>query len=206
MKEELPMLITIKTLQKYRACIGPGSGTEWFLSKFNKGIESRKLLKEAIKDGKQIDSNWLIVRLLNKKDKIRYAVFAAKQVLPIFEKIFPKNKQPRLAIESAEKVIRNNTSKNRIAADNASIIYSSTLEAIPYPCNEVYKSASRAAYSTTNSPWPIDAIISVSTSVICAVRAIDEATKQIKIFNKILFYGLKLLEKKGRKKDKGGAK
>ena len=61
-------------------------------------------------------SNWLITRLFNRKDRIRYAIFAARQVLEIFEKKCLEDLRPRQAIEAAIVCIENNTKKTRAAA------------------------------------------------------------------------------------------
>lgn len=46
-------------------------------------------------------ANWLVAHALNKKNRIRYVVYAAEQVLPIFEKAFHADNRPRKAIETA---------------------------------------------------------------------------------------------------------
>ena len=51
-----------------------------------------------------------------------YAVFSAEQVIDIYEKKYPDNKKPRLAIEAAKKCIEDPSSKNKndaYAADAA---------------------------------------------------------------------------------------
>jgi len=59
---------------------------------------------------------WFIANKLKKLDQIRYAIFAAKQVLYIFEKKYPGDTRPRLAIQAAEKYLKN---PNKKAADAA---------------------------------------------------------------------------------------
>ena len=59
---------------------------------------------------------WILTKLLNTKQNQQLAVFSAQQVLPIFEKKYPTDKRPRLAIEAAKNVLKNDTKKNRAAA------------------------------------------------------------------------------------------
>lgn len=57
--------------------------------------------------------NRRIAHLLDRTGKIKYAVFAAEQVIGIFEKKYPDDKRPREAIEAAKKVIENDTKENQ---------------------------------------------------------------------------------------------
>ena len=59
---------------------------------------------------------WLYTKLMNLKQLRMIAVFAAEQVLPIFEKQYPNDLRPRKAIEAAKVVIENDSKENRIAA------------------------------------------------------------------------------------------
>ena len=61
-------------------------------------------------------ANWLLVRLLDRPNSIRYAVFATQQILYLYENKYPSDKQPRKAVEAAMKVIEKDTSKTRTAA------------------------------------------------------------------------------------------
>ena len=47
-----------------------------------------------------------------KKDSVSLAIYAAKLVLPIFEKEYPDDKRPRGAIEAAVKYLKNHSKKN----------------------------------------------------------------------------------------------
>ena len=44
-----------------------------------------KVLQGAMEINKFDWTNWLIVRLMNRKQKIQYAIFAAEQVIGIYE-------------------------------------------------------------------------------------------------------------------------
>jgi len=104
------MKITLKWLENHRACI---AGKVAFAAQEERdGIAIIKLLIATNMDW----ANWLICQIFTRKQKIMYAVFAAEQVLPIFEAKYPNDNRPRLAIAAAKKVIIRNTIKNRSAA------------------------------------------------------------------------------------------
>jgi hypothetical protein len=44
------------------------------------------------------DANWLITKLFNKKQAVRYAVNAAQSVMGIFQKEYPGDDRPRIFI------------------------------------------------------------------------------------------------------------
>ncbi len=51
-----------------------------------------------------------------KKDSVALAIFAAELTLDNFEKKYPDDKRPRLALEAAKKVLKSDTVENRSAA------------------------------------------------------------------------------------------
>ena len=76
----------------------------------------------AIKqDDKQCWSEMKLIKTYKwtKKDSISLAIYAAELVLDNFEKKYPDDKRPRNAIGAAKKVLKNNTEKNRSAAESA---------------------------------------------------------------------------------------
>lgn len=109
------MKITTKWLDKWNACEG---GREYFAKA--KISDPLKLAARLILDDQLEWCNWMLARILNRENKIRYACFAARQVLDIFEKGYPKDKRPRLAIEAAEKWIKDNSEAASVAASEAS--------------------------------------------------------------------------------------
>ena len=109
------MKLTMKKLETWGAC---GVGKEWFEAQPE--TDGKKIIETLIA-GKQINwANWLIVRLLKRADKIRYAIYAAEQVIDIYERKYPDDKRPRQAIEAAKTYLNNPTKANkRAAAANA---------------------------------------------------------------------------------------
>ena len=108
--------ITEKWLKEKEVC------NEVMVEFRKQGVESFEgidLMEKLITEKRYDWANWLIMRLMNSKQKIQYAVFAVEQVLDIFERKYPDDKRPRKAIEAAKKCIENNTDRNRTAAANA---------------------------------------------------------------------------------------
>ena len=98
-------------LEKRDAC---KEGVVWFENqKERNGIE---VVEKLIKEKKLDWANWLIVRLMKYKQYISYVVYAAEQVIGIYEKKYPNDKRPRQAIEAAKKCIKSPTKKNKAAA------------------------------------------------------------------------------------------
>jgi len=75
-----------------------------------------KVLNRCIALKKYDWGNWLIVRNMTYKQYVSYAVYAAEQVIDIYEKKHPGDKRPREAIEAAKACIKNPSTKNKAAA------------------------------------------------------------------------------------------
>ena len=109
--------VSVKWLKKHDAC---DKAVERF--KNQKVTEPTRLLRLMIRS-KNRDilewANWLIVRVMNKKQKVQYAVFAAELVLQNFESEFPNDNRPKMAIEAAKRYLKNQTQKNKTAARSA---------------------------------------------------------------------------------------
>ena len=110
------MKITEKWLQDKNACE----------SSFNHVKENGYInlngvdfVKKLIRNKRLSDANWLIVRIMNKKQKVEYAIFAAEQAISIFEKKYPEDNRPRNAINAAKKYLKNPCKKTKNAADAA---------------------------------------------------------------------------------------
>jgi hypothetical protein len=106
--------ITKEWLHEKRAC---AEGYDWFIRQ--RARDEVKVLEHLIKDEKFDWAIWLIVRRMTRKQYLQYAVFAAEQVIDIFEKKYPNDKRPREAITAARKCIEDDTQENRAAADAA---------------------------------------------------------------------------------------
>ena len=105
--------ITLKFLKKQEAC---GEAVRLFSDKFGRSASMKVVFAELIYLEKLDWANWLIVRRMDYKQYVSYAVYAAEQVIGNFEKEFPDDKLPREAIEAAKKCIKSPSKKNKEAA------------------------------------------------------------------------------------------
>ncbi len=73
--------------------------------------------KSIVRNDKECWSEMRIVKICTwtQRDSVLLAVYAARQVLPIYEKKYPQNNCPRKTIEAAEKWADNPTKKNTVA-------------------------------------------------------------------------------------------
>ena len=102
--------ITLQFLTKTNAC---SDAVAWGKKQGLIGKPARTVLNALIKADKLEWANWLIVRVLPYKGCVSYAVYAAEQVIDIYEKKYPNDKRPREAIEAAKKCIKSPTAKNK---------------------------------------------------------------------------------------------
>ena len=182
------MKITEKQLKDLGAC---KEGLAWFMEQ--KDHELTSLVKSAIDKPEYINkgekfntlsfSNWGIVRLLDKPRQVQYAIYAAKQVLKIFEDRYPEDKRPRLAIEAAEKYLQEPSIKNKDAAYAAA--------------NAAYAAANSAANAAANAAYAAyaaaDEVYSAADAAEnAAYAAAYAANAKLKLKSKILRYGVKL--------------
>jgi len=191
------MIITKAFLQEKRAC---QQGIDVFESSKLEGLDIKDVVKFAInsKDIQKIQwANWLIVRTMTKKQYVSYAIFAAEQVIDIYEKKHPGDERPREAIHAAKKVLENDTKKNRaaayaaayadVAADaDAAAAYAAAAAA--YAADAAADAAAAAAYAAAA------AAAAAADAAAYAAAYADVAAARLKILTKILDYGVSLLE------------
>jgi len=108
------MKLTKRWLKNHSAC---KDGYDWYISL--KTDDLAKVWKAGLKEEKYDDLNWLIVRKLTKSNRVWYAIYAAEQVIDIFEKKHPDDKRPRMAIDAAKAYLKSSTKKAADAADSA---------------------------------------------------------------------------------------
>ena len=199
--------LSVKYLKSIHACSG---AVEEFAAQPERNTE--KILLLMIKQEKLDWINWLICRLFpTKKMKVQYAIFAARQVLDIYEAKYPDDQRPRLAIEAAEAYLKAPTKRNKSAADSAGYsadraadsaysAYRSGYSAYgaadsAYSAYSAADSAYRAAYSAYSAYRAADSAYSAyraADNVYSAYRAADSVGYK-KMQLKIIQYGLKLL-------------
>ena len=165
------MKITRELLKKYSACT---SGYNWFIHQNE--TDHEKFIDLLMNDNHFDWANWLIVRLMNKKQKVQYAVFAAEQVIDIYEKKCPDDNRPRKAIEAAKKYIDNQTRANK--------------DATVYTAADAY-AAANAAYAAANAADAAAYTTAVYTAADAAYAAVNADSKLEEI---IIKFGLELLK------------
>lgn len=82
-------------------------GYKWFVENFPNGAEHEDVFQKAIDDGKISYCTWALSKSMPKKQNVEWAIWCAKQVLPIFENKFPDDNRPRKAIKSAKEFLKN---------------------------------------------------------------------------------------------------
>jgi hypothetical protein len=170
------MNMTVVKLTKLDAC---PEGIQYFKEHKFKTVE--QAITEILKTNhdKRLDwSNWLISHSLSKMNCIRYAVYAAEQVIDIFEKKYPEDKRPRKAIQAAKRYLKNPTEENKERCKAASSAASDVDDAAAW-------TASWAAYAAVVAR-------AASRAAVSAARAASWAASD-KMFEKIIKYGVKLL-------------
>ena len=183
--------VTIEQLEKLHAC---ADGLEWY--KKQGTTDLCLLVKNAIKDGLPAMryANWGITRLMTHEQKTAYAIFAARQVLPIFEKKHPKDERPRRAIEAAEKWLKQPTEANKRAANAAA--NAAAAAAAAYAA-----AADAAAYAAAYAAAAAAAAANAANAAAAADAAADAAAAaaRCRMLARILWYGVKILlsDKKG---------
>ena len=148
--------LSIKKLEKYDAC---QIAKDWFTNSKTKTLEDayEQLIKENHLFKYQWTS-WIVARLLNKNNKIKYAIYAAEQVIHIFEKQYPNDKRPRNAIKAAKAYLKNPTKENKekckIAANAAAAAsYAAAAYAAAYDAADAADAAADAAAAYADAAY-----------------------------------------------------
>jgi hypothetical protein len=131
---------------------------EWVTENKLIGLPAKEFLQKLMDGDKFPWANWLIVRLMNKKQKVQYAIFAAEQVIDIFEKKYPNDDRPRKAIETAKTYLSNPGKKNKdaaaaAAAAAADAAYAADAAAAAAAAYAAYAAADAAAYAAAGAAY-----------------------------------------------------
>lgn len=197
------MKITLNFLKKKKAC---ENGIRKFKALKNKDTQS---VFNYLKKRRKFEwANWVILRLMTRQQCTKYAIYAAEQVISIYEKSHPKDKRPRKAIQTASKVLKNDTPINRkLAYGAARAAYSAadTCSAAYCPAYAPAYSAATAYHAAYAAVGSVVVCVSYYESAYAAVEAAANAAyayaanakaaydARIIMQIEILNYGLKLL-------------
>jgi hypothetical protein len=179
------MKITAEWLKEKNAC---QSGFDWW--KLSKCRTVETTVKKLIASEKLDWANWLVARALSDKNKIRYVIFAAEQVLELFEKKYPEDRRPRIAIEAAKEVLKKNNPETRRAADAAA--HAAHAAAYAAATANAAEDAAATAYAAYAAAYAAAHAADAAHDAAAAAYAAYAATKAaMKI--KIVEYGLSLI-------------
>ena len=183
------MIISKQWLKEKDAC--PEVIAEFIGQSETDGV---RFVKKCIKM-KNLDwANWLIVRIMDYRQCVSYAVFAAELALPFFVKKYPNDNRPLEAIEAAKKCLENPSEENKkiaYAAASASAVASAyAADAAAYTAY-AYAAASAYAYAAAYTAYAAAAAYAYTAYTVASYVYAD-AKEKMKL--KILNYGIKLLE------------
>ena len=92
----------------------------WFEQKYgDKSFGAVTVIKTLMSEHQHRWANWTITRVMTHPQQIQYAIFAAEQVLKIYEDQYPDNNCPRAAINAAKSYLANPNSRTKAATDAA---------------------------------------------------------------------------------------
>jgi hypothetical protein len=205
--------ITTKWLESHRAC--PEAVERFNNQKERDPIRLLELMIRS-KNKKILGwANWLIVRIMNKKHQVKYAVYSAELILDNFETQFSDDPRPRQAIEAVKKYLKNQTQENidnaRTAAQSAwSAVRSAEYAALSagyavrsaeYAALSTGYAVRSAAQSAGSAAWSAEyaarsAGLSAAWSAGYAAWSAEYAAEYKKTLIKILKYGIEVLRKK----------
>ena len=142
--------------------------------------------------------NWLVCRLMTKKQAVKYAVFAAEQVIDIYEKAYPDDKRPRNAIEAAKAYLKNPSERTKAYADAADAAYAAytayTADAAAYAAAYAAYAAYTAAYTAAYAANAAYAAAYTAANAAAYTAADAAYAERRKMQAKILKYGIGLLK------------
>lgn len=185
------MNINLQKLNDINACM---DGIEYFKSKKQDSMTIKQAVQYCIEDSKFDYANWLLTKIFTHKQCVQYAVFAAEQVLHIFEAKYPNDNRPRLAIQAAKDWLINPC---EIAAAHTAAYATARTAVIATSYATDYAAADAAANAADAARNAYYAASYAADAAHCAARyAVDAATNvdnAASMHTAIFNYGLKLL-------------
>ena len=185
------MKITQKWIDKHHPCgwdTGQGS-VQWWKEK-DKEPDPFKILTQLIAEDRLEWANWFVTRLMNHKQQVRYAVYAAEQVIGIYEAKYPDDNCPRLAIKAAKDCLKNPSDKNKKAA-----AYAADTAARAAADTAVYAAADAAAYAAAYAAYATyAAAYAAAYAARAAAHAAADTAAHADVLVKIIKYGIKILK------------
>jgi len=180
------MKLTKQILTDLKACT---EAVDYFEVNKLEGKKLKYCIKKSLKDNHFAWCNWLVVRLMTNKQNIQYAIFAAEQVISIFEEKYPEDNRPRKAIEAAKNYL------NKPNKETASAAYAAYAASAANAASAAYAAAS-AAYAASAAAYVSYASSAAYAASAAAYVSYASSAAYAKMKTKIINYGIKLIESK----------
>jgi len=179
------MKLTLKILESFNAC---HDGKMWFAAQKSRTVKG--VVDKLIAQSKLDWANWTVSRMMNHDNKIRYAIFAAEQVLSIYEKQHPDDAHPRKAIEAAKKYLADKSEKNKNAANAAA----NAAYAAAYAANTAAYAAYAAAYAANTAAYAANTAANAAYAAANAAAYAANTAAYAAMKEKIIRFGLTLIK------------
>jgi hypothetical protein len=179
------MKITKEWLKGKWAC---KEGFDWWEKHAEANV--KKLALRLVKENHFDWANWMLTRIFDKTQNIKYAIFAAEQVIGIYEKDYPKDDRPRKAIEAAKDYLKKSNANAANAAANAAA----------YAAANAAKAAAKAAANAAKAAYAANAANAAAYAAYAAdaaayaAYAANAANAAAEIKQETIDYGLSLIE------------
>ena len=165
--------LTVGYIKSLKPC---SEGLVWFKKQNER--EPIKVLNKLMAENHHDWANWLVVRLLKThKDKVKYALNAARSALPIYEKKYPGDNRIRLCIEATDGWLQGKVSIEMVRESR---------DAAAYAADAAYAAAADYAVAAAYADYAADAAYADY-----AADAAADTTAQTLV--KLIQYGIKLL-------------
>lgn len=156
--KERAIEITLGLLKNHNAC---SEGVEWFERQLSTERRACMSLEEVcdrlLAEGRFDWANWLVVTLMGQRSRVKYAIYAARKVLPVFERYDPDDKRPRAAIEAAEESVISAADAARAADDAARAARAARAAARAVDADTDATADAAADYAVNAAAYAVDA-------------------------------------------------
>jgi hypothetical protein len=184
------MKITKEWLKGKWAC---KEGFDWWKKHAEANV--KKLALRLVKENHFDWANWMLTRIFDKTQNIKYAIFAAEQVIGIYEKDYPKDDRPRKAIEAAKDYLKKSNANAANAAAYAAA--NAAANAAAYAAANAAKAAAKAAANAAKAAYAANAANAAAYAAYAAdaaAYAAYAAKAAAEIKQETIDYGLSLIE------------
>jgi hypothetical protein len=170
----------------------------FFEENYPDGISAKDLILSLCDRNRHDIANWLLGKVLNNQNKMKYAIYAAELALHIFENKYPTDMRPREAINAAKNHLDPDTYAlyDDACAARAACVARAAYDAAGAASNQ----AVRACYAANAASWAAWTIIPDAsfaahyTAFYSALATYNETADPYETYQKIINYGLELLE------------